>query len=132
MKQHHLLVVDDNPTVRGLSRLELERQGYRVTTAGTVEEAISCLDQSDVSLAILDILMPGMDGLQLMEALKQKHPKLPIIILTGIGFDEEVIKEALSNGAAAYVSKGLSVSHLVMEIRRVLKQSNSGDGASSN
>ena len=59
------------------------------------------------------------DGLELLELIKRR-PNLPVIILTGIGYSEEAMAEALSMGAAAYVSKGLSASHLVMEIRRIL------------
>ena len=80
------------------------------------------LDNQPFHLLITDLLLTESDGLSLLKVVKNRHKNLPVIILTGMGFDNEVQKEALEKGADGYVSKGLTMSHLKMEISRVLKK----------
>jgi DNA-binding response OmpR family regulator len=120
--KYHLLLVDDEPVVCGLTRLVLEAAGYAVTTAESFEEALRLAEETPFSLAIVDILLPHMDGLELLDVLKQNHPRLPVIVFTGVGFNDEAMQDALRKKADGYVSKGLWGSHLVMEVRHVLRQ----------
>jgi len=120
--KQHLLLVDDEPAIRALATLELRGAGYRVTTASDADQALRLAEELTLSLVILDIMMPKTDGLSLLETLKQRHPTLPVVILTGIGVTDEVMKVAMRMGADAYVSKGMTISYLVMEIRRVLRK----------
>jgi DNA-binding NarL/FixJ family response regulator len=69
---------------------------------------------------ILDIALPDADGLELLEKVKTSHPNLPVIMLTGMGFDEDLVSEALAKKASGYVSKTLPLDQLLMEIRRAL------------
>ena len=119
MKQT-ILLVDDQPALRALVALELQRMGYNVVTAADGPETMQQLEEIPLSLVILDLLLPEVDGLELLELIKQKQPEMPVIILTGAGYNDDAMAEALARGADGYVSKGLSISHLVMEIHRVL------------
>ncbi|MBI3874484.1 MAG: response regulator, partial [Verrucomicrobia bacterium] len=74
-----LLLVDDEPVVCGLTCLFLEKAGYAVTTARSFDEALRLADEWVFSLAIVDLLLPRSDGLELLEVLKQRHPRLPVI-----------------------------------------------------
>jgi len=74
-----------------------------------------------LNLVILDVALAEADGLELLARLKGVHPKLPIIILTGMGFDDELLQEALQKGASGYVSKTLPLEQLLMEVHRTLK-----------
>jgi DNA-binding response OmpR family regulator len=121
----HLLLVDDEPAIRAISKLELERLGFQVTLASHGREAIQVLDEMHVDVVIVDLLMPGADGIDLTRAIKESRPDLPVIVLTGVGFDDETMKEAFKEGADGYVSKGLTMSHLAMEVRRILSRQNS-------
>jgi CheY-like chemotaxis protein len=122
MKEHqeHLLLVDDEPTVLALGKLALEGCGYLVTAVTSVQDAMRVAAHESVDLIILDILMPNMDGLDLMDRVKKTQPRLPILLLTGMGFDDQAVQLALKKGANGYVSKGLPLSHLLSEVRRVV------------
>lgn len=120
MKQH-ILIVDDEPPIRELLAEFFQKRGYQVTTAGTGEEATRLADETPPHLVILDIALADADGLELLRSLKHNHPALPVIMLTGMGFDDELLQEALQNGAAGYVSKTLSLEQLLMEVHRTLK-----------
>jgi DNA-binding NtrC family response regulator len=119
MKQH-ILVVDDEPPIRDLLRSYFEKHEYQVTTAATADEAYRIADDVPVNLVILDVLLADSDGLEILRTLKNAHPNLPVIIMTGIGFDEELLQEAISKGASGYVSKTLPLDQLLMEVHRTL------------
>jgi DNA-binding NtrC family response regulator len=120
MKQH-ILVVDDEPPIRDLLRSYFEKHAYQVTTAATADEAYRIADDVPVNLVILDVLLADSDGLEILQTLKDAHPNLPVIIMTGIGFDEDLLQEAISKGASGYVSKTLPLDQLLMEVHRTLK-----------
>lgn len=120
MKQH-LLIVDDEPPVRDLLQTYFKKHNYDVTTAETAAETYRIADEVPLHLVILDVLLPDADGLEVLQNLKSTHPNLPVIIMTGIGFDEELLQEAIRKGASGYVSKTLPLDQLLMEVHRTLK-----------
>lgn len=120
MKQH-ILVVDDEAPIRELLASYFKKHGYDVTTAADAVEATRLADEVPLHLVILDVLLADSDGLEVLERLKTAHPNLPIIIMTGIGFDEELLQEAIQKGASGYVSKTLPLDQLLMEAHRTLK-----------
>lgn len=120
MKQH-ILVVDDEPPIRDLLVSYFRKHGYEVSTASNAEEAMRATDEISLSLVVLDVLLPDSDGLEILERMKAAHPNLPVIIMTGIGFDEELLQEAIQKGASGYLSKTLPLDQLLMEVHRTLK-----------
>jgi DNA-binding NtrC family response regulator len=116
----HILIVDDEASIRDLLSEFFRKRGYKVSTAATPEEAQSMTDSVPINLVILDVLLSDCDGMELLGSIKLKHPNLPVIIMTGIGFDEELLKEAQQKGAAGYVSKTLPLDQLLMEVHRTL------------
>jgi DNA-binding response OmpR family regulator len=119
MKQH-ILVVDDEAPIRDLLTQFLTKRGYDVTTAATGAEAARLADEVSLNLVILDIALADADGLELLGQIKAGHPNLPVIMLTGMGFDEDLLNEALSKKASGYVSKTLPLDQLLLEVRRAL------------
>src|SRR5213593_4839946 len=103
MKQH-ILVVDDESEIRQLLSIYLRKQGYEVSTAATSSETLSSLAQNAVDLVVLDIGLAQEDGLRLLENLKASHPEVRVIMLTGMGFVEDLLQEAHDKGADGYVS----------------------------
>jgi DNA-binding response OmpR family regulator len=118
----HLLVVEDEEPVCKTLRRYLAAHEYQVTSASSAEEALEQLDYLQIDLVVTDILLPGMDGLAFLKSVKENHPNLPVIIVTGMGFDEVAMSEALENRADGFVSKGLTLSQLLMEVHRVLSR----------
>ncbi len=119
MKQR-ILVVDDEAPILELLSAYFRKHGYEVSGAATSDEALRLVDDQPFQLVILDVLLADTDGLEVLAIIKQSHPRLPVIIMTGIGFDEELLQEALQKGAAGYVSKTLPLDQLLMEVHRAL------------
>jgi CheY-like chemotaxis protein len=85
-----ILVVDDEPAVLTLCQRMLQSGGYGVVTASSGEAALSLAgnDQHAIDLALLDVMMPGMNGIELASRLRAAHPKLPIVLMTGYSIVE--------------------------------------------
>jgi DNA-binding NtrC family response regulator len=115
-----ILVIDDEAVIRSLLEARLRQAGFESRGAGTVAEALDSIKKAPPEMVLLDLLLPDGDGMDLLVKIKQAHPKLPVIVLTGIGMDEDLQKEASAKGAAAYLSKDATVDHLLMHIGRHL------------
>ncbi|MEW6501582.1 MAG: HD domain-containing phosphohydrolase [Thermodesulfobacteriota bacterium] len=105
-QQDKILLVEDEPTQRRLLRLQLEKQGYAVLEAEHGEQGLQvCLDNPDLRLVITDLMMPVMDGFQLIEAIRSREMRYTyIIVLTALDAKESIVR-ALSLGADDYLSK---------------------------
>jgi len=121
MKQP-ILVVDDEMPMRELLAEFFRKRGYQVVTAATSEEALRAAEEASPQLVIqdIDLAEADSDGLTLLATLKAAHPTLPVIMLTGLGFDDDLLQEALQNGASDYVSKMLPLDNLLMTVHRIL------------
>lgn len=117
-----ILVVDDEATTR-ISLAELLRlEGYDVSVAASGEDALEIIDRNPpFDLMVLDIKMPGMDGLQLTEAVQQRSPDTVIILLTAFGTLETAI-QALRRGAHDYLLKPCPVSQILESVRKGLSK----------
>ena len=115
-----ILVVDDEESILELLSSYLGRYDYEVLTARTAAEACQLANQEAPRLVILDVVLPDANGMEALSAIKATHANLPVVILTGIGSDEELTQEAQKRGAAGYVSKAVPLDQLLMEVRRIL------------
>ena len=106
-----VLVVDDEPEIRSTLSEYLEMQGYPVLMADGGEAALSILKEHEVKFALLDIRMPGMDGLQTLEQIRLKHPEIIVVMVSGMGM-EDLAQRALRMGASDYISKPLRLDYL--------------------
>jgi two-component system nitrogen regulation response regulator NtrX len=122
MDPKKVLLVDDEPAILELLKEFFTTKGFEVQTAGCDSEAMAIASEGNLDLVISDIDLTVTDGLDLLKELKTEHPDLPVIMLTGMGYDEALIGDAQENGASGFVSKHLPVSQLYMEVRRILKR----------
>jgi two-component system KDP operon response regulator KdpE len=113
-------VVDDEREIRRCLESSLEEKGYTVLAAESGEKALDVLKQNPVDVAIVDLLLPGIDGIELTKSIRQ-WSTLPIIILSAIGDDKKKV-EALETGADDYVTKPFSIEEVVARIRSVLRR----------
>jgi DNA-binding response OmpR family regulator len=118
MSQHRILVVDDEPQIRELLSVYLVRQGFDVTTAASSVETLESLDKNNIDMVVLDIGLADEDGLKLLEDIKKGRPKVRVVMLTGMGFVEDLLQEAHQKGADGYVSKIVPLDELLMAIKR--------------
>jgi len=116
----HLLVVDDDARLRELLRRYLTEQGFRVTTAGDAAEARAKIAGLAFDLLVLDVMMPGEDGLALTRSLRQDS-RIPILLLTAMSEPEDRIN-GLERGADDYVAKPFEPRELVLRIRNILQR----------
>jgi len=120
--KHKILVVDDEPQIRELLCMYLSQKGYIASSAASSQEALRKISEKAVDVVVLDIGLAGEDGLQLLVSIKGVDPKVRVIMLTGMGFVEDLLQEAQQKGADGYVSKVLPLDELMMTVERVLKQ----------
>jgi putative two-component system response regulator len=117
-----ILLIDDEPIVRDLMAEILQDAGYEVTSAETAERALALLESSDPALVVSDVLMPGLSGLELLEALNARRASLPVILVTGAG-TYETLSEALTHGAAGFVRKPFAHADLENAVAEALDRS---------
>jgi len=119
-EKQRILVVDDEQTVRYFLQRALENAGYDVITASDGREALDKVSQFDVSLVLLDIVMPGLDGFEVLEHMRQ-YEDIPVIMLSGIGGETTKI-DTLALGADDYITKPFSVEELLARIQAKLRR----------
>jgi DNA-binding response OmpR family regulator len=117
MKQR-ILVVDDEPQFRELISLYLSKHGYDVCSAGSSDETLQIVQDQPINIVVLDIGLAGEDGLKLLSTIKTRKPDTQVVMLTGMGFVEDLLQEAHQKGADGYVSKGLPMDELLLAIER--------------
>ncbi len=117
----HILVVDDDVGVRTVLKKILGGAGYEVDEAGEAFQALDRLDARPPDAVLLDLKMPGMDGLALMENLRQRGLTIPVVVLTGHG-DQFTARECLDAGAAAYLTKPPDRSDLLLAMQGAVAQ----------
>jgi two-component system cell cycle response regulator len=115
-----ILLVDDDALTRGFYRDLLSEHGFQVREASSGEEALRLLEQHAFDAAVLDIVMPDMSGLQLLDHLKRQDPDLPAIMLTGHVTSQNAIA-ALKLGAFDFLVKGLDQSLVVLALHRAVR-----------
>ena len=121
MKQR-LLIVDDEPQIRELLGMFFEQKGFEISRAGTARECLDRVKSNHPDLVVLDINLAEEDGLQVLTQIKDLRPATKVVMLTGMGFLDDLLKEALNRGADGYVSKVLPMDELLIAIRRVLPE----------
>jgi two-component system phosphate regulon response regulator OmpR len=117
---HHLLVVDDDRRIRELLQKYLIEHGYHVTTASDVPEARKRMTRFDFDLLIVDIMMPGEDGLTLTKQLRTKTD-MPILVLTARGEPEDRIA-GFESGADDYLAKPFEPRELLLRVASILRR----------
>ncbi|KAA2252114.1 response regulator transcription factor [Solihabitans fulvus] len=116
-----ILVVDDDMTVRDVVRRYLELAGHEVRLAGDGEEALRLVGQQQPDLVVLDLMLPGIDGLEVCRRLRRQSA-VPVVMLTALGEEEDRIA-GLQLGADDYVTKPFSPRELALRVSSVLRRS---------
>jgi DNA-binding NtrC family response regulator len=119
MKQQ-ILVVDDEAPVLELLSSYFKKHGYEVSTANNAADALKLIGEQAFSLVMLDVLLADTDGLEALAQIKAAQPRLPVIVMTGIGFDEELLQEAAQKGASGIISKTTPLNEMLVEVHRTV------------
>lgn len=124
--QHTILVIDDDPDLRLMLKAQLERKTYRVVLASSGRDGLQKAYQARPDLIILDIMMPGMDGWEVCQRLRELS-SVPIIMLTARNMKGDVVK-GLESGADDYLTKPFGGAELDARIQAVLRRSGNSNG----
>jgi PAS domain S-box-containing protein len=116
-----VLYVDDETVLLNICKIQLERRGISVTTAGSVREAFAILESTGFDVILSDYQMPVTDGIEFLKILQERECTIPFILFTGKG-REEVVIEAIDNGAACYLQKGGDPKSLFAELEHKVKE----------
>jgi two-component system OmpR family response regulator len=125
-----VLVVDDESNITDLVAMALRYEGFTVQTAATGRGALEAVTAFAPALVILDIMLPDIDGIDVLRRLVAQGRKVPIIFLTARDATEDKV-HGLTVGGDDYVTKPFSIEELVARVRVVLRRHNGGDGASN-
>jgi two-component system, response regulator, stage 0 sporulation protein F len=117
-----LLVVDDESEICEFLKSFFEERSYNVTVANSGEQALDVMKREKPQVVLLDIKMPGMDGVQTLREIKTKYPKAKVIMVTAIETRDK-IEECLRLGADNYITKPLSLEYLENDVREKIESS---------
>ncbi|NQV33883.1 MAG: response regulator transcription factor [Phycisphaeraceae bacterium] len=128
MAKLRVLIVDDEEDIRELVELYLGRDGYDILTCETGEQALEIARTDSLDLMVLDLMLPGINGLDVCKKLKanRKTESIPVVMLTAKGEDADVVT-GLELGADDYVTKPFSGKVLAARVRRILKRVDTDD-----
>lgn len=110
-----ILIVDDDQNILRLYKEELEEEGYTVVTASNGQEAIDQFEKEDPDIVTLDILLPDIDGIKLLRQMKEKRPRLPVIMSTAYDYRDDFAVWA----SEAYIVKSADLSELKSTIKKL-------------
>ncbi|MDH4232014.1 MAG: response regulator [Nitrospirota bacterium] len=113
-----ILIVDDDQNILRLYKEELEEEGYTIVTASNGQEAIERFEREDPDLVTLDILLPDIDGIKLLRQMKEKKPRLPIIMSTAYDYRDDFAVWA----SEAYIVKSSDLTELKATIKQLMEK----------
>jgi len=116
-----VLIVDDDPKLREYVRVNLEMEGYSVKEAGSADEGLGVLDESTPDLVLLDVMMPEVDGWEMLRRVQERHGvgAIPVIMFSG-KVDEQAAEEATSRGVQAFIGKPFNPQELIDQTKQLL------------
>lgn len=121
MPKHSILIVDDEESQRILLADYLIKQGFKIATAASGQEALVKSSDSYFEAALVDLKMPGMDGIELLQQLRQHNPELQVIVITAFGTVQTAV-EAIRVGAFHYITKPIDLSILMATLKQALEK----------
>ena len=121
MEKMKMMLVDDEERFLSTTKKLISRKGYDVVTASSGAEALEELGSSNIHVVVLDVKMPGMDGMETLKAIKKKYPLVEVIMLTGHGTVESAV-DGLKSGATDYLMKPTDVNELIKKAEEAFEK----------
>lgn len=125
MEKIKLLIVDDQNGIRMLLMEVFQSEGYHAFEAANGKLALEIVDKESPEMVLLDMKIPGMDGLEILKRIKKIKPQTKVILMTAYG-ELDVIKEAMDSGALMHFTKPFDIDELRDEVNRRVMQPNTG------
>ncbi len=119
MSRRSVLVAEDDAPINRMISFKLQKEGFEVTSVSDGLRALEAALSLDVDAVILDLMMPSMDGLQVLKRIRERKPSLPVIILSAKGQERDVVT-GFELGATDYVTKPFRPRELIIRLKRLL------------
>ncbi len=114
-----VLVVDDDERLREFIRVNLEMEGYTVREAASADEALAALEDQAPELVLLDVVMPGVDGWQMLQRMQKRHGSIPVIMFSG-KVDDQLAADVESRGASGFIGKPFDPQQLIERAKQLV------------
>jgi len=128
MNDYRILIVEDEEDIASLIKINLETEGYRAVHVNNGDKAIQILKEQKFHLILMDIMLPGIDGLTATESIKLTHPHIPVIFLTARGTSQDKIT-GLKKGGDDYITKPFNLEELLLRIKNILTRTETGEAS---
>ncbi len=119
MTRRRVLVAEDDAHINRMISFKIQKEGFEVTSVSDGLHALEAALSLDVDAVILDLMMPSMDGLQVLKRVRERKPSLPVIILSAKGQERDVVT-GFELGATDYVTKPFRPGELIVRLKRLL------------
>lgn len=120
MEEPKVLLVDDEEEFAATLAERLELRGFQVSTANDGEEALRLVHEDPPEVMVLDLKMPGLGGMEVLKQIRSNYPKIPVILLTGLGSTRDGI-EGMQLGAFDYLMKPIQIEALIGKVREAAR-----------
>jgi len=118
---YKILVVDDEAPVRDLFEELFKKEDCQTVVCSSGEEALKILKDETFDVVLLDIKLPGMSGLQVLKSIREINKNLPVVMITGFGFDEDLIAKTKEFGCSGYIGKNMPVAQIIVIFKQFVK-----------
>lgn len=116
-----ILIIEDDLLISSLVQFRLKKDGYETFLVCDGNEGIKAIDEIKPDLIITDVMMPFRSGIEIIHHAKQTQPDIPIIVLSSLGEEEQVVLEAFNLGVSDFIPKPFNPNELAIRVKRVLK-----------
>ncbi|MDD2689324.1 MAG: response regulator [Candidatus Omnitrophica bacterium] len=118
---YNVLVVDDEPVVGELFTDLLKKEDCAVQSVLSGEEALDIIKKENFDIVLLDIKLPDINGLEVLKKMKEAKPNLIVIMITGFGYDEDLIAKSWDYGCSGYIGKNMPIAQIMSNFRLFVK-----------
>ena len=125
---YKVLVVDDEAPVRELLSDLLKREGCKVSICATGEEALDLLKKDSFDVVLLDIKLSGISGLEVLKNIRDTNKDLAVIMITGFGYNEDLICKSKEFGCSGYIGKNMPVAQIISTFKQFAKKTEAEAG----
>lgn len=116
-----ILIIEDDKMISSLVQFRLKKDGYETLIVMDGNQGVEAIEQFKPDLIITDVMMPYKSGIEVIQFSKKNYPNIPIIVLSSLGEEEQVVLEAFNLGVEDFVPKPFNPNELAIRVKRVLK-----------